>query len=67
MFLYVEIEISFPIKFVLCTEIEIVLIQKKENMKKEQVNEFTFYFEIISKTNYDIIVMIKYIWKQHKF
>ena len=53
----VEIRTTLPIRFVLCTETEILLIQKDENMTKVQVRNIICYYEVISKPNVDIIVI----------
>ena len=47
-------KLGLLIIFVLYRDTEIILIQKKENMIKLQVNYSTFYFELISKPNFDI-------------
>ena len=46
MFYLVEIEKSLPIIFILCTETEMMLIQKKENMNKLQVKNTIYYCEV---------------------
>ena len=62
-FLLVEIETSFPMRLVLCTEAEMMSIQKKENMTNIEVNQDIFYFELSGKTNVDIIGIIVSMWK----
>ena len=54
-FLLVEIETTLPMRFVLLTETEMLLIQKEENLIKIQVNNKIYYYEVISKPNVDII------------
>ena len=54
-FSLVDIDTSFPIRFLLCTETEIMLTQKKENMKKVQVNNNIFYYQLSGKPNVEIM------------
>ena len=42
-------------------------IQKKEDMKKLQVNKSIFYFKLSSKNNVDILGITVSMWKQHDF
>ena len=51
----------------MCTEIEMVLIQKEENMTKLQVNKNIFFVELSSKPNVDIIVITLYMCKIYDF
>ena len=63
----VETETSFPLRVVLCTETETLLIERKENMTKVKVNNNIYYYEVISKSNVHIIGLTVFIPKQHKF
>ena len=50
-----EIEASLPIRFVLCSETDMLLIKKEKNMTKVKVNNNIYYYEVSSKTNFEII------------
>ena len=63
-FSLVEIDAYFPIRFFLCTETEMLFIQKGK-MTKVKVKNNVFYYELSSKPNVDIIVITVYLWKQH--
>ena len=63
----VEINTSLPLRFVLCTDNEILSIQKKEDMEKVQVNKNIFYYELSIKPNVDMLGITVYMRKQHKF
>ena len=54
-FSLVQIETSLQIRFFLFVEIELLSIQKEENMKKVQVKNDVFYYEVSSKFNIDMI------------
>ena len=62
-FALVEIETSIPIRFVLCTETETMLIQKEEYMINLQSNNNIYYYGVSSKHNFDIIGITSYMWK----
>ena len=66
-FTLVETETSFPLRVVLCTETETLLIERKENMTKVKVNKDNFYFVLGRKPNVDTIVISVSMWKQHDF
>ena len=55
-FSLVEIKTYLPIRFVFFTETEMLLTQKEEKNEKVQVNNDIYYFEVISKPIFDIIV-----------
>ena len=63
----VEIGTYFPIRFVVCKDIEMLSIQMKEDMTKLQVNKNIFYFELSSTQNVDILGITLSMWKQHDF
>ena len=50
-------------RFILCTDIEILSIQKQIKMKKLQVNKNIFYFELSSKPNFGIVDIALYMWE----
>ena len=50
-------------RFILCTDIEILSIQKQIKMKKLQVNKNIFYFELSSKPNFGIVDIAVYMWE----
>ena len=44
-----------------------LLIKKEENMTKVQENNNIYYYEVISKSNYDKIGIVVSMCKQHNF
>ena len=66
-FLSAEIDTYLPIRFVLCTETDMLSIQKEENITKLRVNNNINYYEVIGKTNVDIIGNTLSMWKHHNF
>ena len=63
----VEVDTDFPMRLVLCTEAEMLLIQNKEDMKKVQVNKHILYFELSSKPSVEILGVKVSMLKQHDF
>ena len=44
-----------------------LLIQRKEDMKKLQVNKNIFSFELSGKSNVDTLGITVHMWKRHEF
>ena len=63
----VEIGTYFPIRFVVCKDIEMLSIQMKEDMTKLQVNKNIFYFELSIKPNVVIDGITVSMWKNMSF
>ena len=59
----VEIETSFPMRFVLCTDIKKFPIKKEEDMKKVQVKNNNLYSGISIKPNIYIVGITVSMWK----
>ena len=66
-FALVEIETTLPIRFVLYTETEIMLIQTEDNMTKVPLNNNIYYNKVSSKPNIDIIGIIVTLWENYNF
>ena len=49
-------------RFILCTDLENLSIQKQIKMKKLQLNKNIFYFELSSKPNFGIVGIAVYMW-----
>ena len=62
----VEIETYFPIRFIMCTDIETLSIQRKGYMTKVQVKNI-FYPELSIKPNVGILGIKVSMWKQYDF
>ena len=58
-----EIDTSFTMRFIFCTQIEMLSIQKQEDMKIVKSNQNIFYFELGIKPNYDIYGITVSMWK----
>ena len=63
IFTFVEIQTYLPMMSVFCTETEMLLVQKKEDITKVQVNKNIFYFQPSNKPNVDIIGITVSMWK----
>ena len=62
-----ELKTYLPIRLVLCTEYEMMLIQKEKNMTKVEANDNIYYYEVSIKPNIEIIGISVYLRKQHNF